>query len=227
MARRTENGARQPVLERTAADAYRAIQAELDGREDDGRTVGAFHDLEAAFQRVTTAYFAGAMAKPRLVWSRRITGCKFGHYDPLRDELMVSATLDSREVPSYVVDFVVYHELLHKKHGAKWQNGRQAVHTSAFRGMSAASLNTRPRKKRSSNSPSGWRLDPVLRVKLRIQPTHVDRLRGGQEVFDKPQCGAHSRVHTLPLRPTAPCVVGIASSRNQMSKRMREKNRGR
>jgi hypothetical protein len=46
---------------------------------------------------------------------------------------MVSATLDSREVPSYVVDFVVYHELLHKKHGATWQNGRQAVHTSSFR----------------------------------------------------------------------------------------------
>jgi hypothetical protein len=28
---------------------------------------------------------------------------------------------------------VVYHELLHKKHGATWQNGRQAVHTSSFR----------------------------------------------------------------------------------------------
>ncbi|MFH1108290.1 MAG: hypothetical protein V1790_03700 [Planctomycetota bacterium] len=73
------------------------------------------------------------MAKPRLVWSRRITSCKFGHYDPLRDELMVSATLDYREVPSYVVDFVVHHELLHEKHGATWQNGRQAVHTPAFR----------------------------------------------------------------------------------------------
>jgi hypothetical protein len=47
--------------------------------------------------------------------------------------LMVSATLDAREVPVYVLDFVVYHELLHKKHGATWQNGRQMVHTPAFR----------------------------------------------------------------------------------------------
>ena len=102
-----------------------------------------------------------------------------------RENTTASATLDARDVPSYVVDFVVYHELLHKKHGAKWQNGRQAVHTSSFRGMSAASLNTRLRKKRSSNSPSGWRLDPVRRVKLRIQPTHVDRLRGGQEILGR------------------------------------------
>jgi len=128
-----DNGARRPVMERTATAAYRAIQAELDGPPSDQHSEGVFHDLEAAFQRVAATYFADGMAKPRLVWSRRITSCKFGHYDPVRDELMVSATLDSREVPSYVVDFVVYHELLHKKHGASWQNGRQAVHTPAFR----------------------------------------------------------------------------------------------
>jgi len=129
-----DTGARRPVLENMAGGAYQAMLVELDGPTSGVRSVGAFHDLDAAFLRVTTAYFAGGMAKPRLVWSRRITSCKFGHYDPVRDELMVSATLDSRDVPSYVVDFVVYHELLHKKHGATWQNSRQAVHTSAFRG---------------------------------------------------------------------------------------------
>jgi hypothetical protein len=129
-----DTGARRPILERMASRAYQAMLAELEDPASGVRSVGAFHDLDAAFQRVTSAYFASGMAKPRLVWSRRITSCKFGHYDPVRDELMVSATLDSRDVPSYVIDFVVYHELLHKKHGATWQNGRQAVHTSAFRG---------------------------------------------------------------------------------------------
>ncbi len=128
-----DKGARQPVLKRTATAAYRVIQVELDGAPADEQSEGAFQDLDAAFHRVVTAYFPNGMAKPRLIWSRRITSCKFGHYDPIRDELMVSATLDSREVPSYVVDFVVYHELLHKKYGATWQNGRQAVHTPAFR----------------------------------------------------------------------------------------------
>lgn len=126
-------GARQPILERMASGAYQAMLAELEGQPSGVRSVGAFHDLSAAFLRVNEAYFGGGVAKPRLIWSRRITSCKFGHYDPLRDELMVSATLDSREVPEYVIDVVVYHELLHKKHGATWQNGRQAVHTPAFR----------------------------------------------------------------------------------------------
>lgn len=124
---------RRPVLERTASPEYQALLAELDGAVGGERAGGAFHDLDAAFRRVSQVYFGGAVAKPRLTWSRRITSCKFGHYDPLRDELMVSATLDSREVPEYVVDFIVYHELLHKKHGTSWHNGRQAVHTEAFR----------------------------------------------------------------------------------------------
>ena len=128
-----DTSARQPILERMASGAYQAMLAELDGPRNGARAIGAFHDLDAAFLRVSEAYFGGGVAKPRLIWSQRITSCKFGHYDPVHDELMVSATLDSSEVPMYVIDFVVYHELLHKTHGATWQNGRQAVHTPAFR----------------------------------------------------------------------------------------------
>jgi hypothetical protein len=32
-----------------------------------------------------------------------------------------------------VAEFVMYHELLHKRHGETWVNGRLWVHTSAFR----------------------------------------------------------------------------------------------
>jgi hypothetical protein len=31
-----------------------------------------------------------------------------------------------------VVDFIVYHELLHKKLGIRWQNDRKGVHTPEF-----------------------------------------------------------------------------------------------
>jgi hypothetical protein len=30
------------------------------------------------------------------------------------------------------VDFIVYHELLHKKLGIRWQNDRKGVHTPEF-----------------------------------------------------------------------------------------------
>lgn len=126
-------GSKEPIVTRTTSDGYRNIQAELHRLSGDpGNTSGAFHDLEASFDRVNAEYFAGAMVRPRISWSRQITSCKFGHYDALHDELMISATLDSAEVPAFVVDSVVYHELLHKKHGIQWQNGRRAVHTPQF-----------------------------------------------------------------------------------------------
>jgi hypothetical protein len=73
------------------------------------------------------------MPKPVLVWNRTLTARKFGHYQPSRDTLMVSVSLDDPRVPAYVVDFVMYHELLHKRHGAMTVNGRRLVHSPSFR----------------------------------------------------------------------------------------------
>jgi hypothetical protein len=45
----------------------------------------------------------------------------------------MSRTLDDLNVPEIVVEFVLYHELLHKHHGAKLVNGKRMVHTPEFR----------------------------------------------------------------------------------------------
>ncbi|KKL28646.1 hypothetical protein LCGC14_2373070, partial [marine sediment metagenome] len=70
---------------------------------------------------------------PRLCWSRTFASQTFGHYDRVADTVMISASLDSRRVPLYVVDFVVYHELLHRKLAGEWRRGRKIDHTSRFR----------------------------------------------------------------------------------------------
>jgi hypothetical protein len=94
---------------------------------------GRSHDLDESFERVNAAYFAGRMPKPSLVWNRTLTARKFGHYQPSRDTLMVSTSLDDPRVPAYMVDFVMYHELLHKKHGVAIVNGRRLAHSPDFR----------------------------------------------------------------------------------------------
>ena len=96
-------------------------------------TRGRAHDLEESFARVNQDYFAGQMPRPNLTWNRTLTVRKFGHFQPSRDTVMLSATLDHPEVPAMVVDYVMYHELLHKKHGATLVNGRRVVHGPAFR----------------------------------------------------------------------------------------------
>lgn len=94
---------------------------------------GHVHDLDESFARVNAAYFHGQFSKPLLVWNRTLTASKFGHYQPSRDTVMLSISLDDARVPAYVVDFVMYHELLHKKHGVMIVNGRRLSHSPRFR----------------------------------------------------------------------------------------------
>ena len=124
---------RQAVLDAMLGEPYQAILFETDllsGLTE--RSGGVYHDLAASFGRVNAAYFGGGIPSPRLSWSRTFTARKFGGYERTRDMLMVSSTLDRRDVPACAVDFIVYHELLHKKLGVRWTNGRMAAHTPEF-----------------------------------------------------------------------------------------------
>jgi hypothetical protein len=94
---------------------------------------GHAYNLETIFHKVHQGYFDKAFPKPQLAWSKTFTNRKYGHYEPARDRVVISRTLDDPNVPSYVAEFVMYHELLHKRHGETWVNGRRWVHTSAFR----------------------------------------------------------------------------------------------
>jgi hypothetical protein len=125
--------AKRKVLEAMRAEPYLDLATELEalGGVVEG-TRGAFHDLNQSFDRVNARYFGGTMQRPRLTWSRSFTGRKFGHYDGLKDLVMVSSTLDQERVPQFVVDYLMFHELLHKKHGVRWVNGRGYAHTREF-----------------------------------------------------------------------------------------------
>lgn len=94
---------------------------------------GKCYDLDELFDKVNREYFGSSLAKPRLIWSQINTYRKFGHYEPARNRVMISLTLDDAGIPDFVIEFVLYHELLHKHHGATWVNGRRMVHTPEFR----------------------------------------------------------------------------------------------
>ncbi|WP_019503270.1 SprT-like domain-containing protein [Pleurocapsa sp. PCC 7319] len=126
---------KQLIRHFSSTEAYSDIILELDLIADlDAETPqGNYYDLEALFHLINQEYFAGEMAKPRLTWNKTLTHRKLGHYEPLRDRVVMSRTLDSDRVPQIVVELVLYHELLHKHHGAKLLNGKRMVHTPEFR----------------------------------------------------------------------------------------------
>jgi len=128
-----KGGDRQAVHNATAGEAHRRIDAAIEllgGVVTQMR--GLHHDLAESFDRVNTQYFGGAMNRPRLVWSRTFAVRKYGHYDHAHDTVMVNAALDRGTVPACAVDFIVYHELLHRQLGITWKSNRIAAHTADF-----------------------------------------------------------------------------------------------
>ncbi len=117
------------------SERYSEIILELDliADLDAELSQGKYYDLEILFEVINQSYFAGEMVKPRLTWNKILTHRKLGHYEPLRDRVVISRTLDNSQVPQMVVELVLYHELLHKHHGAKCLNGKRMVHTPEFR----------------------------------------------------------------------------------------------
>lgn len=123
----------------TDGAAYREVVATLDALAcpADATSLGAVHDLEARFDAVNARYFDGALPRPTLTWGRAPTVHRFGSYEPVRDRVVVSKSLDHPDVPERVVDYLLYHELLHKHLGTEDRGLRRGVHTPAFRAAEA------------------------------------------------------------------------------------------
>jgi hypothetical protein len=94
---------------------------------------GKFYDLERIFARLNRRHFDGQIAKPVLTWSKRRARSILGHHDAAHGTITISKILDSREVPEWFVEYIVFHEMLHIKHPARIVNGRRYYHTRAFR----------------------------------------------------------------------------------------------
>jgi hypothetical protein len=125
---------KRQVLEAMAGETYQDVVGELDALAGvPEQAKGLFHDLAAAYERVRQSYFDGTIDRPRLTWNHTFTGRKFGHYDPITDTVMISCSLDRADVPAVALDFVMYHELLHKRLGVRWGAGRMTAHTPEFR----------------------------------------------------------------------------------------------
>ena len=97
------------------------------------RAQGRHHDLALLFRRLNRSYFADSLPRPRLGWSRRIWRTQLGSFDPALNQIVLSRQLDQPRVPSYVVSYVLYHEMLHVKHPMRFERCRRSSHSGEFR----------------------------------------------------------------------------------------------
>ena len=94
---------------------------------------GKVYDLSEMFSDLNAHYFEGALEPPLLSWSLRPTRRVLGHHDHVHQTIIISRTLDNAAIPRFVVEYVLYHEMLHIKHPARVVSGRTVYHGRAFR----------------------------------------------------------------------------------------------
>lgn len=84
--------------------------------------------LEESFNRVNENFFYGLIEKPNLAWANSVN--KLGSYEYGTDTITISKILKNRKD---ILDYVMYHEMLHKKHKFSHKKGRSYHHTKEFR----------------------------------------------------------------------------------------------
>ncbi|AKQ70577.1 hypothetical protein A176_007489 [Myxococcus hansupus] len=105
------------------------------------RTRGRCFDLQAVFARLNASWFDGRV-QVDVGWARKPAGKRrrsihVGGYDARRKEIRIHPAFDRPNVPAFVVDYLVFHAMLHadfEDTDGTGSEGRCAPeHTPAFR----------------------------------------------------------------------------------------------
>ena len=96
---------------------------------------GKYFNLRAIFNNLNIEYFENKLSVKYLGWSKSKSYTRLGYYDRERELLVISKIFDSKKVPINVVEYLVYHEMLHIFIPTTTVNGRRKIHPPAFRNL--------------------------------------------------------------------------------------------
>ena len=134
---------RKPI-DRTQSARYRRYVASHDisakarlvrqirGRKHIHSASGHHYHLDELFEDLNRRFFHSLMGRPQLTWSRDHARNRLGHYDPAHNAIVISRVFDHPRVPRFVVEYILFHEMLHLKHPVKLRGSRRCVHSSEF-----------------------------------------------------------------------------------------------
>ena len=113
------------------------IRQERHAAEADLEPRGRYFDLRQLFNQLNHTYFQGGI-QARIGWGRmpprrRRKSIRLGVYDHQTREIRIHPALDRAEVPSFFVEFIIFHEMLHQLFPSSNGSGRRVHHPRAFR----------------------------------------------------------------------------------------------
>jgi hypothetical protein len=94
---------------------------------------GCWHDLEEIFGRLNQQLFNGELSVTRLGWSLQNSRTTLGHYDAGHGMIVINQALDSPRAPAHLIEYLVFHEMLHMRFPVERDGHRRVVHSREFR----------------------------------------------------------------------------------------------
>lgn len=102
-------------------------------------TRGNHHDLLEIYNAINLLYFDGKI-KARISWGHRLRypprhhkKFNMGVCDTATRLITIHRALDRAWVPRFIVEYTVFHEILHLKYPPRQKNGRNDFHYKEFR----------------------------------------------------------------------------------------------
>jgi predicted metal-dependent hydrolase len=98
---------------------------------------GNAYDLERVFRSLNRRFFQNRV-RARILWGSRAKRerkrtIRLGYYCDSEKKIVINPALDRRSVPRYVLEWIVFHEMLHQVIGFELINGLLVAHTREFR----------------------------------------------------------------------------------------------
>ncbi len=94
---------------------------------------GVHQDLNQIVHTVLSIWFPEMSSPPKVIWLKKFSVRKLAHFSPAKDEIAFSLIFDLESTPAEILHYLAYHELLHRKVGAKKIRGRVYAHTNEFK----------------------------------------------------------------------------------------------
>ncbi len=94
---------------------------------------GKYFSLAEVFDSLNDLYFSKELSIGNIGWSKNKSYSRLGFFDKDRDLLVISRIFDSKKVPLQIIEFLVFHEMLHIYLPSQMINGRRKIHTKKFR----------------------------------------------------------------------------------------------
>ena len=113
---------------------------------------GKHYNLTDIFNSLNSEYFNNSLSV-LITWGKRspryaVKRRTLGNYQKKTNIIRINPILDSRKVPRYVIEFIVYHEMLHAVIDTVLKNGRRRIHSKEFK--------SRERKYRNYHKAIEW-----------------------------------------------------------------------